>query len=258
MAAGAIRTANPALNENTFDNAYSATGSTTMTVEGTAAKTMLLLIIVVAAAAYPWHLFFRLLASESPQAAMNAVMPFLWGGLIGGLVFSLITIFSKSWVMFTAPIYAVCEGFLLGALSCLFEAQMPGIVPQAVGLTFGTLFCLLIVYRLGIVKVTAKFRAGVMAATGAIFLVYMVSLVMRLFGASMPFIHSAGPIGIGFSLFVVVIAALNLVLDFDFIERGARQGAPKWMEWYGAFGLLVTLVWLYLEILRLLSKLRRR
>jgi uncharacterized YccA/Bax inhibitor family protein len=127
-----------------------------------------------------------------------------------------------------------------------------------VGLTFGTLAALLLAYRSGLIRATENFKLGVFAATGGIALLYLVSMVMGFFGKSIPFIHSAGPIGIGFSVFVVVIAALNLVLDFDFIETGAQRGAPKYMEWYGAFGLLVTLVWLYLEILRLLAKLQGR
>jgi uncharacterized YccA/Bax inhibitor family protein len=159
---------------------------------------------------------------------------------------------------FTAPIYALLEGLFLGGISAIFEAQYPGIVIQAVSLTFGTLFCLLLAYRSGIIKVTENFKLGVAAATGGIALIYLATLVLGLFGVRMPFIHESGLIGIGFSLFVVVIAALNLVLDFDFIESGAKSGAPKYMEWYAAFGLMVTLIWLYIEILRLLAKLRSR
>jgi uncharacterized YccA/Bax inhibitor family protein len=158
----------------------------------------------------------------------------------------------------TAPIYAVLEGLFLGGISAIFEMSYPGIVIQAVALTFGTLFCLLAAYKSRLIKVTENFKLGIVAATGAICLIYLVSIIMGFFGASIPMIHSSGPLGIGFSLFVVTIAALNLVLDFDFIERGSEMGAPKYMEWYGAFGLVVTLVWLYIEILRLLSKLRRR
>ena len=158
----------------------------------------------------------------------------------------------------TAPIYALLEGLALGGISAIFEARFPGIVVQAVGLTFGALFCLLIAYKSGMIKVTENFKLGVVSATGAIALFYVVSLLLGMFGISLPFIHGSGIIGIGFSLFVVAIAALNLVLDFDFIENGADRGAPKYMEWYAAFGLIVTLVWLYIEILRLLSKIRSR
>jgi uncharacterized YccA/Bax inhibitor family protein len=169
-----------------------------------------------------------------------------------------VTVFKKSRAGVTAPIYALLEGLLLGGLSAIFEAQYPGIVIQAVGLTFGTLFCLLVAYTSRMIKVTQNFRLGVFAATGGIALFYLASMVLGFFGIHIPYIHEGGLIGIGFSLFIVVIAALNLVLDFDFIEQAAAQGAPRYMEWYGAFGLIVTLVWLYIEILRLLSKLRSR
>lgn len=257
MSANIFRTANPMINEDAF-RSVSASGSATMTIEGTATKTLFLLTLVVAAAAWPWLLFFRLWGEGEPAAAMAAVQPYWVGGLIGGLVLFFITLAKKSLAMVTVPLYALCEGLLLGAVSCLFEAHMPGIVPLAVGLTLGTLFCLLVIYRLGWIRVSAQFRAGVLAATGAVAMVYLVSIVLNLFGSGVPYIHGSGPIGIGFSLFVVALAAMNLVLDFDQIERAASRGAPKWMEWYCAFGLLVTLVWLYLEILRLLSKLRSR
>jgi uncharacterized YccA/Bax inhibitor family protein len=185
-------------------------------------------------------------------------MPFMIGGLIGGLVLALVTVFKKEWAGFTAPGYAVCEGLVLGALSAIFELQYPGIVMQAVALTFGTLFCLLMAYKTQIIRVTEKFRLGVFVATAAIALVYLVSIVLGFFHIQVPFMVGSGLVSIGFSLFVVGIAALNLVLDFDMIERGAEAGAPKYMEWYGAFGLMVTLVWLYMEILRLLAKLRGR
>jgi uncharacterized YccA/Bax inhibitor family protein len=156
----------------------------------------------------------------------------------------------------TAPVYAGLEGLFLGAISAAFEKMYPGIVIQAVGLSIGVLATMLFVYGLGLIRVTEKFRIGVVAATGAVFLVYFVDIVMSFFGAKVPFIHQTGMIGIGFSLVVVVIAAMNLILDFDFIERGVQFQAPKYMEWYGGFSLMVTLVWMYLEILRLLSKMR--
>jgi uncharacterized YccA/Bax inhibitor family protein len=180
----------------------------------------------------------------------------MWGGLIAGLVFALFTIFLKTWAGVLAPCYAVCEGLALGGISAYFESMFSGIVIQAVGLTFGTTFALLLVYRSGLIKVTEKFKLGVFAATGGIFLVYLVCIVMNMFGSGIPLIHESGFIGIGFSVFVVIIATLNLVLDFDFIEHGAEQGAPKYMEWYAAFGLLITLVWLYIESLHLIAKLR--
>ena len=191
------------------------------------------------------------------QKDFAVVRPWVIGGAIGGLVFCLITVFKKEWSRVTACIYAACEGLFLGGISAVLEAQFGGIVIQAVALTLGVLLCLLVAYKTRIIKATENFKLGVMAATGAIFLLYMVTWILSMFGVqAMGFIHSSGPLGIGISVVIVIIAALNLVLDFDFIENGAARGAPKYMEWYAAFGLLVTLVWLYLEILRLLAKLR--
>jgi uncharacterized YccA/Bax inhibitor family protein len=189
---------------------------------------------------------------------MVTANPYMVIGLLGGFILALITIFAKKAAPVTAPIYAVLEGLFLGGLSAIFEARFPGIAAQAVFATFGTLLGLLLAYRSGLIKATENFKLGVFAATAGIALLYLVSFVMGFFGKSIPMIHEATPIGIAFSVFVVIIAALNLVLDFDFIENGVRFGAPKYMEWYAAFGLLITLVWLYLEILRLLSKVRSR
>lgn len=250
-----MRSGNPALNDKVFETRSTALeAGQTMTIQGTVNKTGILLILVVVSASYTWRMFFNA-GGEYPAAA---VAPYMIGGAIGGFVFALITIFKKDWAMITAPIYAVLEGLFLGGISAVFEAQYPGIASQAVGLTFGILFSLLLVYKSGLIKVTENFKLGIVAATGGIFLVYVVSMVLGFFGIGVPLIHSSGTVGILFSLFVVVIASLNLVLDFDFIENGAEHGAPKYMEWYGAFGLIVTLVWLYLEILRLLAKLQSR
>lgn len=222
-----------------------------MTLAGTVNKTGILLILCLITAAYTWNIFFQ---TGDP----SAVMGYMWVGLIGGLVLALITIFKRQWAGITAPLYALAEGLALGGISAIFEAQYPGIVIQAMGLTFGTLGVLLIAYKTGLIKPTENFRLMIVAATGGIALLYLVSFVMGFFGTSIGFIHSNGLFGIGFSLFVVGIAALSLVLDFDFIEDAAEQGAPKYLEWYGAFSLMVTLIWLYLEILRLLAKLRSR
>jgi uncharacterized YccA/Bax inhibitor family protein len=245
-----MRTANPALNDKTFAGFRAATAEA-MTVNGTVGKTALLLLLALMGAGWVWKMFFT---TGNPAA----VMPWMIGGLVGGLVFAMVTIFKREWAGVTAPLYALLEGLFLGGVSAFFEARFPGIVIQSVGLTFGTLIALLAAYRSGIIRATENFKLGVAAATGGIFVVYLVSMVMGFFGIRMPFIHDSGIIGIGFSLFVVVVAALNLVLDFDFIEHGAERGAPKYMEWYAAFGLIVTLVWLYLEILRLLAKLQSR
>tara|TARA_Y100001970_G_C14249885_1_gene871029 strand:+ start:587 stop:1339 length:753 start_codon:yes stop_codon:yes gene_type:complete len=214
-----------------------------MTLDGAVNKTGLLLAICFATAIYSW----------------NFPSPVLIGiGFIGGFIAALVTIFKPQIAPTSAPIYAALEGLALGAISVVFENQYPGIVIQAIGLTFGILASLLIAYKTGLIKPTENFKLGLFAATGGIFLVYLVSIIMNMFGgAGISLIHSNGMFGIGFSLVVVVIASLNLVLDFDFIEQGAENSLPKYMEWYGAFSLMVTLIWLYLEILRLLSKLRR-
>jgi uncharacterized YccA/Bax inhibitor family protein len=243
-----MRSGNPVLKSDTFDIAPQGER---MTLGGTVNKTAILLALVVITSIYTWGRFY------SNQGNPASIMPLLLTGAIGGLVVCLITVFKKEWAAVTAPIYALLQGFVVGGLSAFYEARFPGIVIQAVGLTFGTLFCLLMAYKSGLIKATENFKLGVVAATGAIALLYVVNIVMSLFGKPIGFIHDSGTLGILFSVVVVVIAALNLVLDFDFIENGAENGAPKYMEWYGAFGLTVTLVWLYLEILRLLSKLRR-
>ncbi|MEO1840370.1 MAG: Bax inhibitor-1/YccA family protein [Pseudomonadota bacterium] len=234
------------------DATFDETDSTQrMTLAGAINKTGILLVLCLVSAGYVWNQFFQ--SSEPP--AVNGLMML---GLLGGLVMAIVTIFKRQWAGLTAPAYALLQGLALGGISAMFELQYPGIVIQAVGLTFGTLAMLLLAYKTGLIKPTENFRLMIVAATGGIALLYLVSFVMGFFGSSVGFIHSNGLFGIGFSLFVVAIAALNLVLDFDFIEAGAEQGAPKYMEWYGAFSLMVTLVWLYLEILRLLAKLRSR
>ncbi|MFA5516619.1 MAG: Bax inhibitor-1/YccA family protein [Desulfuromonadales bacterium] len=242
-----MRTGNPVLKENVFTR--SLPGVETMSLQGAVNKTVILLALVVIGASWTWNLFFS-------QGA-PAVQPWMIGGFIGGFVVAMVTVFKQQWAPVLAPIYAGLEGVALGGISAIFEVQFPGIVIQAIMLTFGVLFGLLLAYKSRLIKVTDNFRLGVVAATGGIALVYLVSIVGGFFGWQIPFIHASGTIGILFSLFVVVVASLNLVLDFDFIERGDGV-APKYMEWYAAFGLVVTLVWLYLELLRLLSKLRSR
>ena len=246
-----MRTANPALNAKTFTGFARVNDTGTMTIQGTVNKTALLLLLVLFSSSWIWNLYF---STSDP----GVVVPWVFGGLISGFIVALVTVFKKQWAMLMAPIYALLEGLALGGISAIFEARFPGIVIQAVGLTFGTLFCLLMAYKSGMIKVTENFKLGVVSATGAIALFYVISFLLGMFGIPIPFIHGSGIIGIGFSLFVVGIAALNLVLDFDFIENGAARGVPQYMEWYAAFGLIVTLVWLYIEILRLLSKLRSR
>ncbi|QCO68102.1 Bax inhibitor-1/YccA family protein [Luteimonas yindakuii] len=252
-----MRSANPALKESTFLDLGSGTvvsrDGDTMSINGTVNKTAFLLVLTVLTAAFAWSQAVGADGQPAPGFGIYA-----WGGAIGGFVIAMVTIFKKTWAPVTAPLYALVEGFFLGAISALFNAYYEGIVMQAVLLTFGTLFAMLFAYRSGLVRATENFKLGVVAATGGIALVYLATIVLGFFGIQIPMIHESGIVGIGFSLFVVVIAALNLVLDFDFIESGAEQGAPKYMEWYGAFGLMVTLVWLYVEFLRLLAKLQGR
>lgn len=240
-----IRSGNPALNASVFQGARAYAGAKVMSIEGTVNKASFLLLLVIFVASLAW---------SNPER----FMPFIFPAVIAGFIVAMITVFKPQWAPLTSPIYAALQGLFLGTISSMMEMTYPGIVIQAVALTFGTLFCMLIAYKTKLIRVSEKFRLGVFAATGSIALIYFVSMIMGFFGASIPFIHESGPIGIGFSLFVVVIAALNLVMDFDFIERGAQAGISKHMEWYGAFALIVTLVWLYIEILRLLSKTRRR
>ncbi len=240
-----MRSSNPALSNKAFRVVN--TGEETMSVEGTVNKTGILLALVIISAGLTWN-----------TTASGGLSPLVILGGIGGFIVALITIFKQTAAPITAPIYAICEGLLLGGLSALFERQYPGIVTQAVGLTFGVTLCLLGAYKSGMIKVTENFRLGATAATGGLFLFYMITWILGMFGMQFNSIFGSSPLGIVFSLFVVGLAALNLVMDFDFIENAAQQGAPKYMEWYGAFGLMVTLIWLYMEILRLLAKLRGR
>ncbi len=244
-----MRSGNPSLKKEAFEKFDSIGSGKTMTIGGTVNKTFILILLVLATFVYSWNQFV-----ENP----DSVLPLILIGAIGGLVVALITIFVPKVSPFTAPLYALLEGLFLGAISAQYEAQYGGIVFQAVLLTIAVLLSLLLIYKSGLIKVTQNFRMGVVAATGAIFLVYIVSFIGGFFGFNIPYLHDSSPIGIAISVVIVIIAALNLVLDFDYIENAAASRVPKYFEWYGAFGLLVTLIWLYLEILRLLSKIRSR
>ena len=238
-----LRSGNPVLSKKTFDNTISV--SEKMTIEGTVNKTAISLLILVGTG----YLTFD---------TLNPIL--LIGCGIGGFIFALITIFKKEWAPITVPIYAALQGAMLGGISYMYNYLYDGIVTNAILLTVGILVSLLIAYRSGYIKATENFKLGIFAATGGIAIVYLVNFIMGFFGSGIGVmnINNASPLSIGFSIVVVIIAALNLVLDFDFIEEGSEKGAPKYMEWYGAFGLLVTLIWLYLEILRLLAKLNSR
>ena len=251
-----FKSGNPTLSENKFrDTVISTPISTenTMTIGGTLNKFGFMLLMLMGSAFYSWQ--------EAANLGENT-MPLVIGGAIGGFIIAIVLIFKKEWSPFLAPLYALLEGLFIGAISAFFNAEYPGIVLQAVGLTFSVGFGMYFLYTFRIIRATEKFKSVLIAATVGIGLFYLATMIIGLFGVNvnetMPFINGGGMFGIGFSLFVVAIAALNLILDFDMIEQGSAMGAPKYMEWYGAFGLMVTFVWLYMEILRLLSKLNRR
>lgn len=245
-----IRSSNPALKGNVFVNQGAIGATDTMTIQGTATKALLLLAILTLGAFFAWREFF--------VGNVSLVMPLATGGAIVGFILAMVTIFKKTWAPVTSPLYALAEGLLIGGVSATFEMRYPGIVIQAAGLTICVFAAMLFAYKSRLIQATEKFKLGMAAALGGIFILYLVMFALSFFGIQIPMINDSGPIGIGFSLVVCVVAALALIMDFDLIERGEAARAPKYMEWYGAFSLLVTLVWLYLEMLRLLSKLNKR
>ena len=245
-----LKTSNPAFAANTYTGTAVHTGyGETMTISGTVNKAGILILLVLLTASWTWSRFFT-------TQDINSVSGFTMIGAFGGFIAAMVTIFKKEWSPITAPIYALLEGLFLGSLSAMFELRFPGIAIESVALTFGTCLCMLVAYRTGLIRASQKFTMGIVAATGGIAVVYFASMLLGFFNIQIPGIFGSGPVGILFSVAVTAIAALNLILDFSFIEDGARTGAPKYMEWYSAFGLMVTLIWLYLEIIRLLSKLR--
>ena len=239
---------NPVLKESTFQQATLVQDGNAMTLRGTVNKMVFLLLLVMASSVYSWGIF----------AKGASILPYLAGGGIGGFVLALVIVFKKDWAPYLAPAYALCEGLFLGGISAMYSSLYEGIVLQAVGLTFGTFIAMLVLYRARVIRATEKFKAIVFTATAGIAIFYLIAFALRFFNINIPFLHEGSTVGLIFSLVVVAIAALNLILDFDLIENGVAQGAPKYFEWYASFGLLVTLIWLYLEILRLLSKLNRR
>ncbi|MDR1339053.1 MAG: Bax inhibitor-1/YccA family protein [Prevotellaceae bacterium] len=246
---------NPAMRESVFKKVALDSSSTgTMTVKGSVIKTFMLIAMTIFAASFTWYTAFY---ANNP----SAVTSWLWGGLISGIVLALIICFAPKTSPYLSPLYAAAEGFALGAISAFFETafaeKFPGIVLTAVTVTLLTALVMLFCYQTRLIRVTDKLRSVIIIATVSIAVFYFVVIILNLFGVSTAFYHGASLLSIGISAVIVVVAALNLLLDFDFIEKGSQMGAPKYMEWYGAFGLLVTLVWLYLEILRLLSKLAR-
>ncbi len=250
-----FKSSNPTLAEKVWhQQPTQAIGTETMTVRGTMNKFGLLLLLVIGAAAYTWNLH-----NQFADKTMNTLMMV---GIFGGLVTALVISFKPTWAPFLSPLYAILEGFFLGGISVmmneLFAEKYPGLVMQAVGLTFGVAIAMFFLYNFRIIKVTDKLRSIIISATVGILIFYLITMVLGLFHVNIGFAYDASPLGIGISLFIVAIAALNLLLDFDMIDRGAEGGAPKFMEWYGAFGLLVTIVWLYIEILKLLSRFASR
>lgn len=245
-----MRTKNPALGSRTFTE-FTDLGDTTrtMSIQGTVNKTVLMLLLIMISTSWTWN---KVIGS----ASSGDIRYWMWSGILGSVAVALATIFNKRLAPVTAPIYSLVQGLFLGAVSAKFETMHQGIVVQAVFLTFSTLFILLAVYKARVIKVTQKFKLGVVVATGGIVLFYSFALILGFFGMNWPFFYQGGLLSIAFSLFVVALASFNLVLDFDFIENGVSNGAPKYMEWYSAFALMVTLVWLYVEFLRLLGKLR--
>jgi uncharacterized YccA/Bax inhibitor family protein len=248
-----MRSSNPALITNPFSGGFGLVSeSDGMTIRGTVNKTAILLLLVLLPATWVWRQFY--LEGQNPAAIQTWMM----GGLFAGFILSLATIFKKNWAATTAPLYAVAEGLFLGGISGIFEKSYPGIVIQAISLSIATLMVMLVAYQAGWIRPTERFKWGIVAATGAIALVYFASLILNFFHVNVSFIAGSSLFSILFSFFVVGIAALNFILDFEFIDRGSRAGVPKYMEWYGAFALMVTLIWLYIEILRLLAKMNSR
>lgn len=243
-----MRSSNPTLPTDLYYGAR-AYGGETMTVQGVVFKTLISLMLLLLTAGYTW---FKFAETGNPAA----VTPWMIGGAIAGFALAIATVFKKEWAPITTPLYALAQGLFIGGISAIFEQSYSGIVFQAACLTFGTLFAMLLAYQSGLIRVTETFKLIVVAATGGIAIVYLIGFVLSFFGVGMQFIFGSGPFGILFSVFVVGIAALNLVIDFDFIQKGSSAGAPKYMEWYGSFALMVTLVWLYIEFLRLIAKLR--
>lgn len=248
-----FKSSNPALNEKSFQGlSIAGTGGDVMTVRGTMNKLGFMLLLLMAGAFFTWGAF----------AKGQNVSVWMWGGAIGGLVLALVMTFKKEWAPYLAPAYAIAEGLFIGAISAMYNyalaEQMPNIITNAVGLTVGVAVAMFLLYNFRIIRATERFKSIVFTATAGIAIFYLIVMVLRLFGVNVAFMHDSSMLGIGLSVFVAGIAALNLIMDFDMIEQGAAYGAPKYMEWFGAFGLLVTLVWLYLEILRLLSRFASR
>ena len=240
---------NPVLNEKFLENERVLQGEP-MSINGSISKSFILFGILLVAAAYTW---FLMASGYTDMAGMLAV-----GGAIAGFILALVIIFTRKAMHVLTPLYAICEGFFVGGISAMFEASYSGIVFQAVTATFAAVFSMLALYRTGLIRATEKFRSVILISTMSIAVIYLIQIIASFFGRGIPQIFTSSNLSILFSLFVVAIAALNLILDFDFIERGSQAMLEKQYEWYGAFGLMVTVVWLYIELLKLLAKLNSR
>lgn len=262
-----FRSGNPALKASQFEKAVlpgnpsgvegsvflpDAAASGAMTERGTLNKFLFLFLMVMGAASFAWYLYYQ----GTPMG------PWVMGSAIGGLVLALVISFRPATAPYLSPAYGLLQGIFVGGISAMYSYAFtkidPFLIQKSVALTFGVVLAMYALYRTGVIRATQKFKAVVLSATMGIAVFYLIALGMRFFGMEMPFLHESSALGIGISLFIVAIAALNLILDFDMIETGVSMGAPKHMEWYGAFGLLVTIVWLYVEMLRLMSKISRR
>lgn len=247
-----FKSGNPSLSEKAFNATSYIDYNNSMTIRGTLNKFGFMFLMLLGTAYYSWKEF----------STGGNVQPLIWIGALGGFVVAMVIMFKKEWSPYLAPLYALLEGLFIGAISAYyneaFAAKAPNLIMNAVGLTFGTVIAMYFLYSFKVIQATQRFKSVIITATAGIAIFYLLAMVLRMFGVQMAFLHEGSLFGIGFSLVVVTVAALNLILDFDMIERGADAGAPKYMEWYGAFGLMVTIVWLYLEILRLLSKLSSR
>lgn len=248
-----MRTGNPILREEVFAELDARERVDPMTFQGVINKSFILLFCMALMAGWTWSL-----AAKGNGESLQLAQTLMIGGAIAGLVLAIVTAFKPVWSPVLAPAYALCQGAFVGGLSQSMNVAYPGIVLQAASLTFATLGMLLVLYKTRVIVMTDTLRLGIVAATGAVAVVYLISIGLGFFGISVPFLHGGGMLSIGFSLFVVGLAAMNLLLDFDVIEQGVARGLPRYMEWYSAFALLVTLIWLYVEILRLLSKMRSR
>ena len=243
-----FKSGNPVLNEKTFEKSFSYTGTDTMTVNGTLNKFGILFLLTLAAAGYSWKMVY----------SGVDITPYIWPCVLTTLGIAILLVFKMEWAPYLAPVYAIVKGFAVGVISAFynhaFDKISPNIITQAVCLTFGVVIAMFLLYRFNIIKATQTFKKIVLTATMGLAVFYLIAIGLRFANIDIPFLHEGSPIGIVFSLVVVALAAMNLIIDFDMIENHANQGAPKFMEWYGAFALLVTIIWLYIEVLRLLAK----